>query len=177
MLRLPDLERVITDTAQRYGRLDVLLSTPQTRRRVVLRRFAAHSTAVVFSSLVVLVTTLGVSNANGVALDQGNVIGAALGFIPLALLIGAIGYLGAGWLRTAADTGLLSFVLAFWFFVSFIGRDLGWPDAAMRLSPFTYYGDPLVNGLAFGDVAALIGVGALALLIGVWRFARKDIAV
>ena len=59
--------------------------------------------------------------AAGVSLDGGNLAAATLGMIPLGLLITAFGYLASGWLRTAADTGLLSFVLAAWFFISFIG--------------------------------------------------------
>ena len=159
------------------GRLDMVLATPQTRVRVVLGRFAALTTAVVFISLAALAATLAVSSANGVVLDRGNVVAAALGFIPLGLIIGAVGYLGAGWLRTAADTGLLSFILAFWFFVSFIGKDLDLPEATQRLSAFYYYGNPLVKGIDAANLAILVGAVVVALSVGVWRFTRKDIAV
>ncbi len=96
--------------------------------------------------------------------------------IPLGLLIAAIGYLAAGWLRTAADTGLLSFVLAAWFFISFVGPDLKWPDATLRLSAFYYYGTPLTHGLQLANIAIVVVAGAAALALGVLRFARKDIA-
>jgi ABC-type transport system involved in multi-copper enzyme maturation permease subunit len=93
----------------------------------------------------------------------------------MGLLIAAIGYLAAGWLRTAADTGLLSFLLAIWFFLSFIGPDLKWPDATLRLSPFYYYGSPLLQGLSAANVLGLLAVGALALAAATLRFSRKDI--
>lgn len=159
------------------GRLDMILATPQTRLGVILGRFAALSTATIFIGLAALAATLVAARVSGLLLDDGNVVVASLGMIPLGLLIGGIGYLGAGWLRTAADTGLLSFLLLFWFFISFIGRDLGWPDVTLRLSAFYYYGQPLLKGLEAANVIGLLGVGALALGIGAWRFTRKDIAV
>lgn len=159
------------------GRLDMILATPQTRRGVILGRFAALGTATIFVGLAALAATLVAARMSGLALDDANVVVASLGMVPLGLLIGGLGYLGAGWLRTAADTGLVGVVLLFWFFVSFIGRDLGWPDATLRLSAFYYYGQPLLKGLEAANVVGLLGAGAVALAIGAWRFTRKDIAV
>src|SRR5438046_138288 len=119
------------------GRLEIVLSTPQSRAAVLLGRFAALATATVIVGVVTLATAAVAAAIGGVALDGGNLAAATLGMIPLGLLIAAIGYLAAGWLRTAADTGLLSFLLAAWFFISFIGPDLKWPDATLRLSPFS----------------------------------------
>ena len=85
--------------------------------------------------------------------------------------------MAAGWLRTAADTGLLSFLLAAWFFISFIGPELKLPEATLRLSAFYYYGLPLLHGLQVTSVLGVIAVAAVALGIGALRFARKDIAV
>jgi ABC-2 type transport system permease protein len=97
--------------------------------------------------------------------------------IPLGLLIAAIGYLASGWLRTAAETGLLSFLLLIWFFITLIGPELNWSDAALRLSPFYYYGAPLLHGLPLTSALGLLAVAALALAAGGFRFARKDIGV
>jgi ABC-2 type transport system permease protein len=159
------------------GRLEVLLSTPQPRLRVILGRFAALATATVAMSLITLVVTLVVSSATGLTLDSGNVAAATLSMIPLGLLVAAIGYLFAGWLRAALETGLLSFLLVIWFFISFVGPSLHFPDAALRLSAFYYYGTPLLNGLPLGDTLVVIAVGAVALALASLRFVRKDIAV
>lgn len=159
------------------GRLDMVLSTPQRRTVVILGRFAALATSITVIVLVTLAATIAAARGSGVLLDEGHVVAATFGMIPLCLLMGGIGYLGAGWLRTAADTGLLSLLLVAWFFIGFLGRDLGWPDATLRLSAFYYYGNPLVNGLDGGNMAILLGVSLAALVIGVYRFARKDIAV
>jgi len=159
------------------GRLDLVLSAPQSRVSVVLGRFGALATATVFIALISLAASLVAASASGLALDTGNLAAAAFGAIPVALLVAAIGYLGAGWLRTAADTGLLSFILVIWFFLSFIGPELKLPDATLRMSVFYYYGTPLVHGLQVADMLGLVVVGAVVLGLGVLRFARKDIAI
>jgi ABC-2 type transport system permease protein len=109
------------------------------------------------------------------ALDFGNLAAATLGMIPLGLLIAAIGYLASGWLRTAADTGLVSFLLVIWFFISFIGPELKLPDATQRLSAFYYYGKPLLHGWQVTSLLGVLAVAAIALAAGALRFARKDI--
>ena len=159
------------------GRLEVLLSTPQPRLQVLLGRFAALSTAAVVISVITLVVTAVAASANGLALDLGNIAAASLSMIPLALLVAAIGYLFSGWLRAAVETGLLSFLLVIWFFISFIGPGLNLPDATLRLSPFYYYGTPLLHGLQLTSMLGVVAVGAVALALAALRFTRKDIGV
>ena len=159
------------------GRLELVLTSPQPRLQVVLGRFAALATATVVISLITLLASVVAAAAAGLKLDMGNLAAATLGMIPLGLLVAAIGYLASGWLRSAADTGLLSFLLAAWFFVSFIGPELKLPDATLRLSAFYYYGTPLLHGLQVTSVLGVIAVAAVALGLGALRFARKDIGV
>ncbi|TMD65668.1 MAG: hypothetical protein E6I84_08755 [Chloroflexi bacterium] len=159
------------------GRLDLVLAAPQPRLTVLLGRFAAIASATVVVGLVTLLASAGAAAATGLTLDAGNLAAATLGMIPLGLLTAAIGYLASGWLRTAADTGLLSFLLLIWFFISFIGPELAWPEATLRLSPFYYYGTPLLNGLQLTSMLGIIAVAAVALSLGALRFVRKDIGV
>ena len=159
------------------GRLEILLSTPQSRLRVLLGRFAALATATVVISLLTLAVTAVASAATGVRLDEGNLASATLSMIPLGLLVSAIGYLFSGWLRTAFETGLLSFLLVIWFFISFIGPGLNWPEATLRLSAFYYYGTPLLHGLPLFDTLAVVAFGLIALGLASARFVRKDIGV
>ncbi len=159
------------------GRLELVLATPQSRTSVLLGRFAALATATVAISVVTLLASAVAAAAAGLKLESGNLAAATLGMIPLALLIAALGYLASGWLRTAADTGLLSFVMAAWFFISFIGPELKLPDATLRLSAFYYYGTPLLHGLQLTSVLGVLVVAAVALGLGTLRFVRKDIGV
>ncbi len=159
------------------GRLDLVLAAPQRRLGVLLGRFAALATATVVIALTTLLVSAVAAAASGLSLDAGNLTAATLGMIPLGLLIAAIGYLASGWLRTAADTGLLSFVLAAWFFISFIGPELKLPETTLRLSAFYYYGTPLLHGLQATSMVGVVAVTVLALSLGALRFVRKDIAV
>ena len=159
------------------GRLELVLAAPQPRVQVLLGRFAALATATILISLVTLLAAAVTAASTGLTLDMGNLAAATLGMVPLGLLVAGIGYMGAGWLRTAADTGLLSFLLAAWFFISFIGPELKLPDATLRLSAFYYYGTPLLHGLQLTSMLGVVAVAALALGVGALRFARKDIGV
>jgi ABC-2 type transport system permease protein len=158
------------------GLLEIVLSTPQPRLRVLLGRFAALATATIFISVLTLVATAAASAVTGVTLDGGNLAAASLSMIPLGLLVAAIGYLFAGWLRAAVDTGLLSFLLLIWVFISFIGPGLSLPDVTQKLSPFYYYGSPLLHGIQVADLLVVVAVGAVALALASARFVRKDIA-
>ncbi|TMD69645.1 MAG: hypothetical protein E6I97_21080 [Chloroflexi bacterium] len=157
------------------GRLELVLSTPQPRLRVLLGRFAALTTATVIIAVLTLAATAVALAATGLKLDGGNLVAATLSMVPLGLLIAAIGYLLSGWLRTAVDTGLLSFLLVIWFFITFVGPGLNWSDAALRLSAFYYYGTPLLHGLPLGDTLGVLAVAVAALALASVRFVRKDI--
>jgi ABC-2 type transport system permease protein len=158
------------------GRLELVLSTPQPRLRVLLGRFAALTTATIIIGVLTQAASVLALAATGLKLDGGNLTAATLSIIPLGLLMAAIGYLLSGWLRTAIDTGLLSFLLVIWFFISFIGPGLNWPDATLRFSAFYYYGKPLLDGLPLGSMLGVLGVAIVALALASVRFMSKDIA-
>ena len=157
------------------GRLELLLATPHPRLRVLLGRFAALSTATVVIALVTLAVTEFASAASALKLDAGNVAAASLSMIPLGLFVAALGYLFSGWLRTAVETGLLTFLLVIWSVISFVGPGLHWPDVTLRLSALYYYGTPLLNGLPVLDTLAVLLATAVALALASRRFVQKDI--
>ena len=158
------------------GRQELVLATPQSRLRVVLARFGAVATATVIIALITLAATALAAVASGLALDGGNLTAASLGLIPMGLLMAALGYLFSGWLRTAVDTGLMSFLLVAWVAITFVGPELNWPGAVLHLSAFYYYGTPIVNGLPVGNLIGVLVVAAAALVIASVRFMNKDIA-
>ena len=157
------------------GRQELVLSTPQPRLSILLARFGALTTATVFIGVVTLALTALAAAASNLSLDWGNLAAATLSIIPLGLLMAALGYLFSGWLRTTVDTGLLSFLLVIWFFISFVGPGLNWPDATLRFSAFYYYGTPIVHGLPTGDTLLVLAVAVVALVLASLRFVRKDI--
>jgi polyether ionophore transport system permease protein len=157
------------------GLQELVLATPQPRLKVILARFGVLTTATVIIGVATLALSALAVAISGLALDWGNLAAASLSMIPLGLLIAALGYLFSGWLSTAIDTGLLSFLLVIWFVISFIGPELKAPDAVLRLSAFYYYGTPLAHGLPIGDTLLVLAVAAVALVLASARFVRKDI--
>ena len=157
------------------GRLELVLATPQPRLNVLLARFAALTTVIVIIGVLTLAATELAALAAGLKLDGGNVAVATLSMIPMGLLIAAIGFLFSGWLRTAIDTGLLSFLLVIWFFITFVGPELNWPEGVQKLSAFYYYGTPLLHGLSLGNMLLVLAVAVVALALASVRFVRKDI--
>src|SRR2546429_481403 len=157
------------------GRLELVLATPQPRLNVLLARFAALTTVLVIIGVLTLAATELASLATGVKLDGGNVAAATLSMIPLALLVAALGFLFSGWLRTAVDTGPLSLLLGIWFFITFVGPELNWPEGVQKLSAFYYYGTPLLHGLSLGNMLLVLVVAVVALALASARFVRKDI--
>ncbi|GHO67767.1 hypothetical protein KSC_066590 [Ktedonobacter sp. SOSP1-52] len=157
------------------GLHEMVLATPQSRLTVILARFGALTTATVLIGLVTLGATALASVASGLKLDGGNLAAATLSLIPLGLLMAAIGYLLSGWLRAAVDTGILSFLLVIWFFISYVGPELSWPETTLRLSAFYYYGTPLIHGLSLGNMLGVLAVAIVALVLATARFVRKDI--
>ena len=157
------------------GRLELVLATPQPRLNVLLARFAALTTVLVIMGVLTLAVTELTSLVAGLKLDGGNVAAATLSMIPLGLLVAAIGFLFSGWLRTAIDTGLLSFLLVIWFFITFVGPELNWPEGVQKLSAFYYYGTPLLHGLSLGNMLLVLAVAVVALALASVRFMRKDI--
>lgn len=164
-------------TDEDEGRLELVLATPHDRPRVMLASYAAVATAVTIIALVTLGVTLAVAKATGVDLDAGRLTVAAVTMVPLGLLVASLGYCLSGWLRTAIDTGLLSLVVVLWFLISFVGPELSWPDFTLHLSPFYYYGTPLVSGAQPADFVGLLAVTVVVLALGVVRFSRKDVAI
>ena len=158
-------------------RLDVLLSAPVSRTRLVAAGFLA--TAVELAAVLIvtgLLTGLG-SVLAGAGLDAGR---AAAGFAnvwPLALLFAGFGAIAAGFsLRTSVVTGSVAGLLVAMYVVDLIGRldpDL---SGLRYASVFKYYGNAIEDGiepLAFAGVTlAACALGAL----GARLFERRDLA-
>lgn len=163
--------------AAESGRLDVLLSAPVSRGRLVAAGFAA--TAIELAA--VLAVSLLLTAAGSVLADAGLSLGAALaGFAdvwPLALLFAGLGIVVTGLsLRTSVVTGSVAGVLVGMYVADLIGRldtNLDWVRYG---SVFRYYGDAIEDGiepLAFcGVLAAAVGLAAL----GGMLFGRRDLS-
>jgi ABC-2 type transport system permease protein len=163
--------------AAESGRLDVLLSAPVSRRRLVASSFAAAAVelaAVLAVSL--LICALGGLLA-GAGLSFPRALAGYANVWPLALLFAGFGVLATAWsLRTSVVTGSVAGLLVAMYVLDLVGRLDASLDWARYGSVFRYYGRAIEDGidpLAFAGVtAAAIGVAALGALL----FDRRDIS-
>jgi ABC-2 type transport system permease protein len=163
--------------AAESGRLDVLLSAPVSRSRVVAAGFLATAVELAEVLLVTgLLCGLG-SLLAGSGLDAGR---AAAGFAnvwPLALLFAGCGAIAAGFsLRTSIVTGAVAGLLVAMYVLDLMGRlDTNLADLRY-LSVFKYYGNAIEDGIEplafFGVTLAACALAA----IGAWLFERRDLA-
>jgi ABC-2 type transport system permease protein len=163
--------------AAESGRLDVLLSAPVSRRRLVASGFLATAVelaAVLFLSL--LITALG-SLLSGAGLCFGLALAGFASVWPLALLFAGFGIVASSWsLRTSVVTGSVAGVLVAMYVADLVGRlDTGL-DWIRYGSVFRYYGKAIEDGI---DPVSFIGVTAIAIAIaalGAALFERRDIS-
>jgi len=163
--------------AAESGRLDVLLSAPLSRRRLVACGFAA--TAVELAAILavgLLLTALG-SLLAGAGLSFTKALAGFANVWPLALLFAASGILVTGWsLRTSVVTGSVAGVLVAMYVADLIGRlDTGL-DWVRYGSVFRYYGRAIEEGI---DPLSFFGITAVAVAcvaLGALLFERRDLA-
>lgn len=158
------------------GRLELVLGTPNPRRRVILAHFGAVAVALTMVTASIFVGAVVAAAVVGMQLDTGRVAQAAIGMVPVGLVVASAGYLLSGWLRTRALTGILIALVIASFLITLLGRLFHWPDVVLRLSIFEHYGAPLVDGLRLLRVLGLLGVAAAMLATATLRFTHRDIS-
>jgi ABC-2 type transport system permease protein len=162
--------------AAESGRLDVLLSAPASRARIVTGGFLATAAEVACVLLISLALSMLGSLLAGAGLPFD---AAAAGFAnvwPLAMLAAALGIL-VTWrsLHTSVVTGVVAGVLVFMYVIDLVGRLDTSLDGVRYVSVFRYYGKAAVDGF---DVGAFLGVSAVALAlaaVGSWLFGKRDL--
>jgi ABC-2 type transport system permease protein len=163
--------------AAESGRLDVLLSAPLSRRRLVAAGFAATAIELAAVLAVSLGLTLLGSLLSGAGLPFGPALAGFANVWPLALLFAGLGIVVTGAsLRTSVVTGSVAGVLVTMYVIDLVGRldpSLDWVRYA---SVFRYYGKAIEDGI---DPLAFAGVTLVAVALGVagaLLFERRDIS-
>jgi ABC-2 type transport system permease protein len=151
------------------GRVEMLLSAPISRSRVIVDRALEFAIA---SLLIVIGGYIGVAAnvpSSGLQLDAGHVFTASFLLWPFALAFGGLGVaIASRWPRIAVP-----FLAAFAVVEYFLG-DLAplfkLPDWVANLSVFHLYGNPIVNATSWTPPVSmllvfLVGFGAALVLI------------
>jgi ABC-2 type transport system permease protein len=157
------------------GRLDLVLALPEPRRRVILAHFGAAALALTMVTALIFAGAVVAAAIVGMQLDASRVAQAAIGMVPVGLVVASAGYLFSGWLHTRAVTGTLIALVIASFLITLLARVFHWPEVLLQLSIFEHYGAPLVDGLRLPRVFGLLLVAGATLTLATLRFARKDV--
>jgi ABC-2 type transport system permease protein len=163
------------ERAEAEGQLDLVLATPLTRAAAILLRIGAAALGTVLVLAVTFGATLLAVTMSGLTLDTGRLAEATLGAAPWGIVVLAIGYLLATWLRRGLLVTALSLALAISYGIQLAAPAAGWPDGTQKISLFYHFGSPILSGLDWGAVGVISGIAAVCIALAVWRFAVKDI--
>ncbi len=162
--------------AAESGRLDVLLSAPLSRRRLVaadLLATAAELAAVL--AITLILTELG-SAISGAGLSFGSALAGFANVWPLGLLAAGLGVIATGFsLRTSMVTGSVAGVLVAMYIVDLAGRLDTSLDWIRYGSVFRYYGNAIEDGIDPLAFAGVVVAAALLAGLGSLLFERRDL--
>jgi len=161
------------------GSLDVLLSTPVRRRRVLLDKFKAMVLGTFGLVLLMWLSVVVFGAIWDMHPDLANLTAACLHLFLLALAFGAIALaVGSATGSKGLAIGVPSGVALVTFLVNLFGATVSWLEPIRPLSPFYYYAgsEPLVNGVDTVHALVLVAIAVVAALVALWQFERRDLA-
>jgi len=152
------------------GRLELILSTPESRAAVVVGRAFALAVGATMIAAVSGVTVAIATHYQGIYVNGSQLWEGTLLLVPFALVFAAAGSVLAAWNPRAA-VGLLGGLA----FASYLDNELGplfrWPAWVQDLSAFKLFGNPLApagidrSGFLIMVAIILVGFAASILLI------------
>jgi beta-exotoxin I transport system permease protein len=161
------------------GSLDLLLSTPIRRRRVVLDKFIALTAG----TALLAGATWGSLMVFGPAFDLhvrfSDLLAAGLNLLLLGLAFGAIALaIGAATGSKGLAAGAASGLAIASFLLKSFAASVSSLEPYRVLSPFFYYSghEPLRRGFHAVDPIVLAGIASVALLVALSTFERRDLA-
>lgn len=156
------------------GRLEMVLSAPVSRARVVLERAVAlllrMAVVIAISSLALL---LGAASAN-ITFDRGRLAVASLILIPFGLSFAAIGAVLSSRAPRATVGVLATFTFVSWL-INQLGPVLQWPDWALKLSVFSLYGMPLTSGIDWTGLWIMSATTVVGFGLATLSMQRRDV--
>ena len=165
------------------GSIEILLTQPLPRWRMVLEKSAAYTLLVVAIGLIAYAgLLLGDLSAQVLTVDAWLFFVAATAVIPFTLMMMGITILLSAILRRRALVGQISaLIVAAGFVASLLNNlasDVALVQAVASLSPFTYY-DPaaiMQQGVTWGALAVMFGVFIVCVAAAAALFQRRDVA-
>ncbi|MGD0121574.1 MAG: ABC transporter permease subunit [Candidatus Limnocylindrales bacterium] len=168
-----------TAAEESRGTIDVLLSYPVSRRRLVLEKTLAVVLGCVVSAVVVWVFAIVGAAASASVLPGDKLAAALVMMVLIGLDFGAIALsISAFTGNRGASIGIAVALMVVMYLVDALANIVDSLGMVRPLSLFRYYmgGDPLRNGLDLADAGVLAAVALVFLVVSVIAFERRDLA-
>ncbi len=164
---------------EEQGTMDLLLANPLSRRRVVIEKFLALALSVALLGFIMWLSLVIGAKIFDMTISTVKLAAVSLTSVLLGFSFGMIGF-ATGCLTGKRGLGIaVATIFAGGSFIfNAIAKLVEEAKDYEGLSLFYYHSDinPLKNGIDFGDVVPFIAVIAVALVVGIIGFDRRDIA-
>jgi beta-exotoxin I transport system permease protein len=165
---------------EEQGTLELLLSNPISRQRLTLEKVGALGVELAGLAAVLLTALALSTTVADMDVSIGKLAAATVSAFLLGLSYGAIAFaLGAATGRRSIAIGLSAAAAVASYFVNGLAPLVEAIDSIRWLSPWYHYaaGDPLRSGLSVGHALVLAGIAAVAVVVAVLAFDRRDVGV
>ncbi|MFI6479020.1 ABC transporter permease subunit [Nonomuraea sp. NPDC050663] len=162
------------------GTLELTVTLPIDRKRLLLERFAAMVLVLLITAVLTGVVVIALVSGLDFGVPVGNVLAGHLGVFLLALFLGTVTlFCGAATGRKAIGTSAMGVWAAGGYVVVTVGKNVEAISWLRWVSPWHYYSGarPLYTGVPVGDYLVLGGAAAVLLLTAVLAFDRRDVGV
>jgi ABC-2 type transport system permease protein len=172
----------VTANEEEDGILDVLMSAPLPRWRMVVEKLAAYALSIIVIALTVLAGMWLGAMIVDVQLDMGLMGQAIINVTPMLLLILALTALAGAALRRRRDALIVATVFVLGSFMLDTVGSMAAGSAAENLRQISVFSatsavSVMERGLAWGTIAALLAIALVFSGGAVWAFRRRDIGV
>ncbi len=165
---------------EKRGTMDLLMSAPVPRWRVILEKFAAFVVSVLGILAIMYVgVVVGALITPEIDTPPGRLLEATMNLGPITLAFGSLTFFLSAGLPGRVSAGLVAAVVVVASYTLYLFSEMSEALASVQgLTPFYYYGSrTLLDGLAWGNVAVLLVVSLVFVAMSVVSFERRDLSV
>lgn len=175
--------RAVASVAEDYQekRMDLIFSTPLSRRNYILGKFSSHLLVTLFICFVASAAMTGAVAAvgEGDSADAGLIYGTIFASAPMLLCIQAFGILGAVYFKTTRAGMGITFLFIFFQYalniIASVSKSMQDAKYATIMYYWDYTGILLGDGINMGHFTLLTVLTVLFLILTIWVFERQDI--
>jgi polyether ionophore transport system permease protein len=157
------------------GRMEMVLGAPEPRSRVMLERLGAVLVAAIAMPVLIWLSVWVGAQFAAISVDTGKLTAAALGILPMELIVIGLVYVLSERLRLGVILSIASAFIVLSYMLDLLGAALSLPDWVLSLSIFHVYGTPMLGGWQAAPFFGMIAVALALFALGVAQFSRVDV--